>query len=158
MRRTDRGRDLILRRTFEAGIDDVWASVTESDRTALWFGSWTGEAGTGRTVELRMDFEEGAPPADLVIEECEPPRRLKISMVDSHGSWLLAIDLSEQNGETTLELTHHLDQEADVGSTGPGWEYYLDMLVASRNAAEMPDFDDYYPAQKTYYEATPEID
>jgi hypothetical protein len=36
---------------------------------------------------------------------------------------------------------------------GPGWEYYLDNLVASRDGAPLPDFDDYYPAQAAYYES-----
>jgi uncharacterized protein YndB with AHSA1/START domain len=31
------GRDLVLTRTFRAPIDDVWASITESERTARWF-------------------------------------------------------------------------------------------------------------------------
>jgi hypothetical protein len=31
------GSELILSRTFRAPIEDVWASVTEPDRTARWF-------------------------------------------------------------------------------------------------------------------------
>lgn len=34
---------------------------------------------------------------------------------------------------------------------GPGWEYYLDMLVAARDGAPKPDFDDYYPTMKSYF-------
>ena len=45
-----------------------------------------------------------------------------------------------------------VDSGADVGSMGPGWEYYLDLLVASRDGGPAPAFDDYYPAQKAYYE------
>ena len=40
----------------------------------------------------------------------------------------------------------------DIGSVGPGWEYYLDMLVASREGDPQPSFDDYYPAQHEYYQ------
>ncbi|WP_405149031.1 hypothetical protein OG589_13180 [Sphaerisporangium sp. NBC_01403] len=36
--RTSAGSDLILYRTFHAPAEDVWAGLTESDRTALWFG------------------------------------------------------------------------------------------------------------------------
>ena len=50
-----------------------------------------------------------------------------------------------------LTLVQHLDEGADLGSIGPGWEYYLDMLVASRAGDDLPDFGDYYPAQKEYY-------
>ena len=56
---TSDGRDLELTRTFRAPIDDVWASLTESARTAAWIGPWTGESGVGRTVTLRLIAEEG---------------------------------------------------------------------------------------------------
>ena len=45
-----------------------------------------------------------------------------------------------------------LEPGAPLGAVGPGWEYYLDMLVASRAGEPLPDFDDYYPAQAAYYE------
>lgn len=35
---TPTGYDLILTRTYRAPVDDVWASVTEPERTARWFG------------------------------------------------------------------------------------------------------------------------
>ena len=47
---TPSGRDLVLTRVFDADIDDVWASITESDRTARWFASWTGDAGSAAAV------------------------------------------------------------------------------------------------------------
>lgn len=150
--KTDRGRDLVLTRSFRAGIEDVWASITESERTARWFGSWTGEAGPGKTIQLTLAFEEGAEPADVVIEVCDPPRRLVVSVVDASGSWLLEAELSERDGTTELLFTHHLDEVADPGSVGPGWEYYLDKLVAARDDAPQPEWDDYYPAQKDHYE------
>ena len=37
--------------------------------------------------------------------------------------------------------------------SAPGWEYYLDLLVAARDGGPTPEWDDYYPAQKGYYEA-----
>ena len=40
-----------------------------------------------------------------------------------------------------------------MGEVGPGWEYYLDMLVAAREGASLPKFDTYYPAQKDYFTA-----
>ena len=63
-----------------------------------------------------------------------------------HTTWRCA------GGVTTLRFVHHLDDGVDVGSVGPGWEYYLDMLVASRDKQELPKFDDYYPAQQQYYQ------
>jgi hypothetical protein len=35
--------------------------------------------------------------------------------------------------------------------SGPVWEYYLDMLAASRAGVPRPEWDDYFPAQLEYY-------
>ena len=150
---TATGRDLVLERTFRAPIEDVWASITEPDRTASWFGRWEGEGGPGRTVKVTMAFEEGAEASDVVIETCDPPRHLVVSTIDEAGSWLLEAELTEHAGVTELRFTHHLNDGADAASAGPGWEYYLDNLVASRDGAPLPDFDDYWPAQKAHYTA-----
>ena len=73
------GNRLVVRRTFQAAIDDVWASVTEPDRTARWFGTWRGEPGPGRLIEVQMGFEDEAPWLEKRIDACEPPRRLALS-------------------------------------------------------------------------------
>ena len=52
---------------------------------------------------------------------------------------------------TELELTHHLADRSGVGDFGPGWEYYLDNLVAYRDSMTLPKFEEYYPSQKEYY-------
>jgi uncharacterized protein YndB with AHSA1/START domain len=44
---TAQGRDLVLERTFRAPIEDVWASITEPERTARWLGPWEGEGAPG---------------------------------------------------------------------------------------------------------------
>jgi len=150
--RTPNGRDLVLTRTFRATIDDVWASITESDRTARWFASWTGDAAPGATIRYTMTFEEGFEPADMTIDACEPPHHLAVSAVDDYGSWRLEAHLTENDGITELRFTQHLDAEPNVSDVGPGWEYYLDNLVASRENAPLPDFNDYHSPQKAYYE------
>jgi uncharacterized protein YndB with AHSA1/START domain len=147
------GNDLMLTRTFRADIDDVWASVTESERTARWFGPWTGEAGPGRTVKVQMAYEEGSPPVEARIEACEPPRRLAVSTVDEAGAWHLELLLTAADGYTELTLVHHLESTEGIGEVGSGWEYYLDNLVAARAGEPLPDFNDYYPSMKSYFEA-----
>jgi len=142
------GDDLVLTRTFRAPIDDVWASITESDRTARWYGPWRGEPGAGRTIEVQMIHEECAPWTDMTIEACEPPRRLALS---SGNGWHLELDLSFAAGVTELVFTQHRIKPEEAGEIGPGWEFYLDALVASREDRPLPDFADYYPAMKDHY-------
>jgi uncharacterized protein YndB with AHSA1/START domain len=149
---TGAGSDLVLNRTFRASSEDVWASITEPDRTARWFGRWEGDAAPGRTIKVQMAFEEGAPWFDLRIEACDPPRRLAVSAVDEHGTWNLELLVSESGGRTELRLVHHLESADKAAEVGPGWEYYLDLLVADREGTPQPRFDDYQRAMQTYYE------
>jgi uncharacterized protein YndB with AHSA1/START domain len=150
---TDTGRDLVLTRTFAAPIDDVWASITEPERTARWFATWSGDPAPGRTIRYRLTFEgPDAVEADMTIDACDPPHHLAVSTVDEHGSWRLEARLEETAGHTTLTFTHHLDDSTNAGEVGPGWEYYLDNLVASRAGDPPPNFDDYFPAQRSHYE------
>jgi hypothetical protein len=62
--------------------------------------------------------------------------------------------LSHTQGLTELRLVHHLDPGDEIGAYGPGWEYYLDMLVAAREDLPTPSFDDYL-AMQSYYEVLP---
>jgi uncharacterized protein YndB with AHSA1/START domain len=141
------GNDLILTRTFRAPIDDVWRSVTQSERTALWFGRWEGEAGPGKTVRLQLTHEKDQPWSDVLIEECEAPHRLVVAMKDNSGAWRIELT----GGTTELRFVQRLADRQLAGDIGPGWEHYLDMLVASREGKALPSFADYYPAQKAYY-------
>jgi uncharacterized protein YndB with AHSA1/START domain len=146
---TPTGGDLVVTRTFRAPIEDVWASVTESDRTARWFGPWKGEGRPGGTIQFQMVQEEGAPWSEARIEACEPPRRLALRSDMAH----LELLLSTVDGGTQLQLVHHLPGTEGVGEFGPGWEFYLDALVASRDDTAMPVFDDYYPSMRDHFTA-----
>ncbi|MET8526903.1 SRPBCC family protein [Micromonospora sp. NPDC005172] len=153
---TATGHDLVLTRTFRASAADVWASLTESERTARWFGPWEGDAGPGRTIRVQMAYEEQQPWCDVRVEECEPPRRLSVSMVDGSSNWLLEFALTESAGVTELRFTQQLGSLDGVAEVGAGWEYYLDMLVASRDGTPRPEFDEYHPAMRSYYETLAE--
>lgn len=151
--KTEHGLELVLTRTFRAPIEDVWASITEPERTARWFVSWSGDARPGATITCKMVMEDGQPESQMTIEACAPPHHLRVTALDEYGSWQLEARLCETQGTTTLELVQHLADDVNFGEVGPGWEYYLDLLVASRDGRSRPSFDDYYPAQQGYYEA-----
>jgi hypothetical protein len=88
----------------------------------------------------------------MTIDACEPPRHVAVSSHDVYGTWRLEATLVERDGVTELTFVQHLDDGVGIGEVGPGWEYYLDNLVASRDGSTRPQFDDYYPSQKAYYE------
>lgn len=143
--------DLELARHFKASIEDVWESITDPDSMSRWIGTFSGEPGPGKTVQFRMLFEQGDAVSDVLIEACEPPRRLVVSAKDDHGNWHLELLLRSEGDTTTLTFIQHLDDPKQAGDVGPGWEYYLDMLVAARNGEPRPSFDEYYPSQRDHY-------
>jgi uncharacterized protein YndB with AHSA1/START domain len=148
------GDDLVLTRTFRAPIDDVWTSVTSSESTARWFGPWERAPGDDdKKIRVQMAYEEGKPWLDGTIERCDEPHVLTVRTKSAYGEKVLSMKLAEASGTTTLEFVHHQVNRKAMGELGPGWEYYLDMLVAARDGTAQPKFDTYYPAQKDYYAA-----
>ncbi len=149
---------VVLERTFRAPIDDVWAAITESDRLARWIGSWTGDPATGRVV-FRMLYEgDGMPEEDFAIDECTPPRRLAITTTAPYDgetlvTWQLELDLVESDGVTTLVFAQSVPDPPMAESVGPGWEYYLDRMVAAETGGDpaIISFDDYYPGLSAHY-------
>ena len=149
---TATGRDLVLERILPGSIDDAWASITESDRLARWFCTWTGEPRVGATLELTLVAEEGDAKSQAEILACEPPTHLVVSTHDQGGTWLLEATLTPiDSNHTRLRFVHHLDEEAKSEEVGPGWEYYLDALVAAMDGNPMPSFDDYWPSLASAY-------
>jgi len=146
-----RGKQLIITRSFRAPIEDVWTSVTDPASTARWIGAWEGEAGPGKTVRLQLLQEKEQPWTDVTIEICEPPRRLVVMTMYEAGGTRLELTLSQTGATTELRFVHHMSDPKLAGDFGPGWEFYLDFLVAARAGAANPVFDDYYPAQKEYF-------
>jgi len=146
-----RGNDLVLTRQFRASIEDVWTSLTDPSSTARWFGRWEGEPGVGNEIRVQMGFEDGQPWLTKKIEACEAPHRLVLTSVGSSFTSKIELGLKANGEGCELEFVQHAVNRAMVGEIGPGWEYYLDNLVASRGDGPLPTFDTYYPAQKAYF-------
>lgn len=91
---------LVLTRQFRTSIDDVWASIAESDRLSRWFGTWTGDPSTG-TVSVTMNAEaEPMPAVPYEIRRCEPPKALSVRVSDEYGTWTLTAELAAVDGTT----------------------------------------------------------
>jgi uncharacterized protein YndB with AHSA1/START domain len=150
---TGDGHRLVLERTFRAPIADVWAAVTEPERMARWIGTWSGDPATG-TVSFLMTAEGQAEPEEVEIRECDPPYVLRVTTRQGEGSWHLELELSEADGVTTLRFLQPGVDPAQAGSVGPGWEYYLDRLVAAESGGDVAAIDferDYFPAMEAFY-------
>ena len=67
---------------------------------------------------------------------------------------LRGVEQATHPRSTTLRFGQRLGPQDDVGSVGPGWEYYLDRLVAVRDGRDVASivWDDYFPVLQPYYE------
>ena len=64
---------------LDTGIDDLWGALTDPDRLAHWFGEVTGEPSLGSEFRVLIAL---AGERTGVVEACEPPQRLLLSMRD----------------------------------------------------------------------------
>ena len=146
---------VVFTRTFRAPVQDVWAAVTEPDRLERWIGTWTGDPTSGQ-VDFRMTAEgEDVAAQVYLIDACEPPRRLAVrSQIPGNDFWWrLELDLVEHGGVTTLTFAQVMEDPEIAENVGPGWDYYLDRLVAAETGRDVASvvWDEYYPAQAHYY-------
>ena len=124
-------RTALIRRRYDAPIEDVWQACTDPDRLSRWFIRPTGNLRAGGTFKLKGN-------ASGEILRCEPPRRLTVTWsypgrpVDE-----LELRLSRgEHGDTVLELEHASvaevfianDPETGMWGIGAGWEVSLDYL------------------------------
>lgn len=143
------GLELIVERAVKAPASEVWSWFTDSAKLERWIGAWEGTARVGGTVSFTMLAEPGATPEELTVLICDRPNHF-LGDLGSAG-WRVGFTLAEAGGTTIIFFTQRLTRGADAGSIGPGWEYYLDRMIAARSGLPLPIWDDYYPAFSSYY-------
>lgn len=110
---------VLLRRSYDTPIQDVWDAVTQPDRIKRWLMPISGELRVGGTFQLEGN-------AGGQILTCEPPRLLRATFGDPNS--IVELRLTPQgDSDTTLELEHTVPIElAQSGAgalyVGPGWD------------------------------------
>lgn len=150
---------LVLERTLPLPPDGLWAAVTEPERLARWIATWDGDPRSGR-VQVRMLAEgDDVAPVEYEVRACEPPRRLALHHAGDFGVWDIELTVAARDGGATLTFTQVVHDPAALESIGPGWDYYLDRLVAAETGGDpgAVAWDGYYPALADHYRklATP---
>ena len=147
--------NLVILRRFRATADEVWRELTESARLERWIGRWEGDPATGHVTFFMTAEDPDASGEEYTILECDRPRRFAGDTAATSGAWHLWFELApDEHGDTVLTFGQRLGPEDEVGSIGPGWEYYLDRLVAAQAGVDVDtvNWDDYVPALQPGYE------
>ena len=146
----DGGTRLEFRRTWPDDADDVWAALTDPDRTARWIGTYEGERAAGATGRFTMTAEEGAPSEELTVVECTECSRLVLEWPGN--GWRVELDLVAQRGGTTLIFVQRLADAAAAPDVAAGWHWYLDRFDAEISGTEPPaDWDAFVAEHGGHY-------
>ena len=119
-------KTIVLRRRYDAEVEDVWDACTDADRLGRWFLPVTGDLRLGGTYQL-----EGNAGGEIL--RCEPPRLLRVTWLfgPDPGFSEVEVRLSAQDDGTLLELRHEAEVPQEFwsqfgpGSVGVGWDLAL---------------------------------
>ncbi|MEV4575559.1 SRPBCC family protein [Nonomuraea jabiensis] len=119
-------KTVVLRRHFDAEVEDVWDACTDAGRLSRWFLPVSGDLRLGGTYQLQGN-------AGGEILRCEPPNLLKVSWLfgENPGFSEVEVHLSAQDGGTLFELRHSAEVPPEFwgrfgpGATGVGWDLAL---------------------------------
>lgn len=91
-------RVAVMKRTYDATVEDVWSACTDPERLARWYVPVTGDLRVGGTFE-QQNMGSGE------IVACEAPSHLRLSLgggADEIELWLREVG----DGMTELEIQH----------------------------------------------------
>lgn len=120
-------RTVLLRRTYDAELTDVWDAVTSPERIGRWFLPVSGEFKVGGRYQL-----EGNAGGEIL--ECEEPTRLRVSWLYGPDPGFSEVEVRitpEGEERTVLELEHvavvpdEFWGQFGPGAVGIGWDLGL---------------------------------
>ncbi|GIG89940.1 SRPBCC family protein [Plantactinospora endophytica] len=125
-------RTVLLRRTYDTSVDDLWDAVTNPERLPRWFAPVSGDLTLGGRYQVQGN-------AGGEIIRCEPPRLFRLTWIFGEpvegGFSEVEVRLSPAEGadaeRATLELEHVavIDPERwaeyGPGAAGVGWDLSL---------------------------------
>jgi uncharacterized protein YndB with AHSA1/START domain len=127
---------VLLRRSYDTPIQDVWDAVTQPDRISRWLMPISGDLRAGGSFQLHGNVAGH-------ILTCEPPRLLRTTFGDPNSIVELRLTPHGDN-DTALELEHTVPIEmAQSGAgalyVGPGWDGALMGLGLYLHGEEIGD-------------------
>lgn len=143
---------VLLRRTYDAEIADVWDAVTSPERIGRWFLPVTGEFKLGGQYQL-----EGNAGGEIL--ECISPERLRVSWLYGPDPGFSEVEVrlaAAGPDRTVLELEHVAVVPEEFwgrfgpGATGVGWDLGLFGLARHLAGGELGKDWESSPEGKAY--------
>jgi uncharacterized protein YndB with AHSA1/START domain len=135
---------------YDTGIDDLWSAVTEPERLARWWGQVKGDLRPGG--EIRLFIASAGLDSTGRVEECEPPRRLRVTTRESEESWaegspdapppfdsVVDVTLTPAGDQTILVVEISGLPLDKIAAYGAGWQIHAENLGAHLAGREHGD-------------------
>lgn len=109
---------VIVSRTYDADVEDVWDALTNPERLPRWFYPVSGDLRLGGAFQLEGN-------AGGEIRRCDRPTRLQVTFGGPES--VVDARITEAGNQASVELTHTVPL-AMAGSgagalfVGPGWD------------------------------------
>jgi uncharacterized protein YndB with AHSA1/START domain len=125
---SDHDRGVVrMRARYEADVDDLWSALTEPARLARWYGKVEGNLRSGGeyTAFIPMSGWDG----HGRIEECDPPRRLRVTTWEEVGNeQVVTAELAADGQGSLLEIEVRGTPLDVVWAYGAGWQMHAEHL------------------------------
>lgn len=127
------GRAVMVRRSIDASVGQVWAAISSAERLAAWLGPVSGRLEVGSVVDFAG--------AVIQIVECRPPLRLELRWTLMGETNDVRLELRALPHGTEVTLEHGgLVNPAAVGY-GPSWEERLTHLAEHLDGRSVLEHD-----------------
>jgi uncharacterized protein YndB with AHSA1/START domain len=133
---------------YPTDINDLWSALTDPRRLARWYGQVEGDLRVGGKFRLYIEADgwEGSG----TVEECEPPRRLRVTTRESDESWqkgqgaqpfdeVIEATLTADSQHTVLVIEVQGLPLDKIAFYGVGWQIHAESLAAHLGGRDRGD-------------------
>lgn len=127
-----------LRCRYRAGVEEVWAALTDPERLARWYGNVHGELRVGGefTATVFASGWDGHGRVDV----CVRPQALEVSLWEADGAEaVVAAELAADGDDTVLVLERRSVPLDLLWAYGAGWHEHLEDLAAHLAGDDVAD-------------------
>lgn len=129
----------VVKGRYATDPDDLWSAITEPDRLSRWYGKVEGDLRVGGRFRL---FVHGTHwEGTGRVDECDPPRRLRLTMSEDGGAEGVVSAELVPDGSHTILVIRRSDVPLDrLFGYGAGWHVHAEDLGAHLARHDCEDF------------------
>lgn len=125
VRQTGETFGVLLRRTFPAGVEQLWRACTENDPLSRWLGRIEGDPQSGEFTLVLPGGTAGDVRTLIAVLRCDPPNRLDLRWSFEGADSAVSARIEPDGPGASLTIEHYAHTEESAIGYGPGWDEFL---------------------------------